>query len=363
MSRPRRKNRIRGLDSLRALAVLGVLLYHAFPVVFSGGFFGVVAFFVISGYLSGYRTLTQMKERTFSLVDYYRKRFFRIWPAMIIVLLAGTAVLSRIDLYRLADSRQEFLSAVLGYNNYWQLKMNASYFNDLADSSPFTHLWYIAVLIQFDLVWPWIMMIHCRIRRSAGKFLPLLLFFCLTAFSFLVMPWELLAKGKDLSWVYYATGTRVFSLLAGAFAGMMRAESLGIRPLKSGNPYIPRILYAAFVVITVLLYLGASGSSRIVYLGGMQLYTIAVCLVIELIAMNRRTFRRFVDGRLSRWLSSLSYEIYLWQYPVLLFSRLLFPEQKTLVVVLTLAVILVLSVWLHAFTASLMPQRRGRAHA
>ena len=358
MSRAGRKNRIRGLDSLRALAVLGVLLYHAFPVVFSGGFFGVVLFFVISGYLSGYRTLTQMKERSFSLTDYYRKRFLRIYPALIVVLLAGTAVLSRIDLYRLADSRQETLSVLLGYNNFWQLKMNASYFNDLADSSPFTHLWYIAVLIQFDLVWPWLMLIHSGIRRTSGRYAALLLFFILTVFSFLAMPWALLVKGKDLSWIYYATQTRVFSLLAGAFAGMMRAEQLGIRPLKSSNPYIPRILFTAFVIATVLLYMGASGSSRIVYLGGMQLYTIAACIVIEMIAMNRRTFRRFVDGRLSRWLSSLSYELYLWQYPVLLFSRLLFPEQSALIVVSTLVLIFVLSIWLRAFTASLMPQRR-----
>lgn len=351
------RRRIKGLNTLRALAVIGVLLYHAFPVVFSGGFFGVLLFFVISGYLSGYQTITAMKERTFSLGAYYRRRFLRIWPALIIVLLAGTAVLSRIDLYRLADTRQEVLSVLLGYNNYWQLHMNASYFNDIADASPFTHLWYIALLIQFEVFWPFLAFLYDRLRRSAGKAPALLCMFILTVISFVIMP-VMVLRGKDLSYIYYATETRVFSLLAGAFSGILRAENMGMRPLKFADRYTPRIIVSAFIIGTLLLYLWASGSARIVYLGGMQLYTVLTCLVIEVMVQNRKHLRHFVDDRISNAVSSLSYELYLWQYPVLLFSSLLYPERKPLTVILSLVLIVVLSIWLHTFTSMLFRGNR-----
>ena len=353
------RRRIKGLNTLRALAVIGVLLYHAFPVVFSGGFFGVLLFFVISGYLSGYRTIAAMKERTFSLSSYYRSRILRIYPALIIVLLAGTAILSRIDLYRLADTRQELLSVLLGYNNYWQLRMNASYFNDIASSSPFTHLWYIAVLIQFDLLWPLLAGFYDRLRRSAGKAPALLFLLVVTVVSFGVMP-VMVLRGTDLSYVYYATECRVFALLAGAFWGILRAENMGLRPLRFSERYTPRILVSAFIIVTLLLYLWADGSARIVYLGGMQIYTVLTCLVIETMVQNRTHLRYFVDDKLSGAVASISYEIYLWQYPVLLFRRLLFPEGNGMTVAAALVLIIILSLWLHVFTGTMFRKQKKR---
>ena len=85
---------ITGLDGLKTLALLGVLIYHTFPKTLPGGFLGVVLFFVISGYLSVYGNLDRMKEGNFSFRRYYKKRILRLYPALLVVLLSTCAVLS-----------------------------------------------------------------------------------------------------------------------------------------------------------------------------------------------------------------------------------------------------------------------------
>lgn len=360
MSNERRQSRrIPGLNSLRFLAAAGVLLYHAFPVSVPGGFFGVLLFFVISGYLSAWQTLYAMENHTFSLGDYYRKRILRIYPALIIVIFSSIGVVSLVDMYRLADTPREVLSILLGYNNLWQIKMNSSYFTNLTNTSPFTHLWYIAILLQFDLVWPLLAGIYRVLRRGLGKGAALTVFFLLTFVSFLIMPvYVLMVKDANLTAVYYHTITRVFSLFAGMFAGMMRTERLSMRSLRFRSPHTARLSYLLFLILTVVLYIFARGTDLKVYLFGMQGYTILCCLMIEIMIMNRKALQFLIDSKISTFISSLSYEIYLWQYPVLFVLGILYPEGPWYIPLLGILLVLILSLWLHKFAGSLFSGRK-----
>jgi peptidoglycan/LPS O-acetylase OafA/YrhL len=360
-ARKSNRGRIRGLATLRALAAVGVLLYHAFPNVIKGGYFGVITFFVISGYLSAAGLKKQIPEGKFDFLSYYKKRFLRIYPGLVIMMLSSIGVLAVIDFYRLANTPQEFLSVLLGYNNYWQIKMNASYFTNLTNTSPFTHLWYIAILIQFEVVWPLLAAAYMKIRENYGTGFALLAVLILTFVSFFVLPVRMLMEAEpNFTSLYYGTLSRVFSLLAGVMLGLMHAEGLHMTFLRFREESVPRILFALYILITLVLYIFASGTYGWVYAAGMQMYTILTVVMIEVLVLNRRALHFMTDDKLSSFIAEYSYGIYLWQYPVLFLSGIAGLADKWYAFPVQLAMIIILSVWMQKF---LKPLTRGRKKA
>ena len=346
---------------MRALAAAGVLLYHAFPNVLKGGYFGVVTFFVISGYLSAVGLRKNLQGTPFSVTEYYKKRFLRIYPGLIIMLLSSIGVLALVDMYRLANTPQEVMSVLLGYNNYWQIKMNASYFTNLTNTSPFTHLWYIAILIQFEVLWPLLAFLYMKLRENYGPGLALLGFSVVTLLSFFVLPAKMLLSAEpNFTSLYYGTMGRIFSLLAGALLGLMHAEGLHLTFLQFGGASTAGMSLSAYILITVILYFLASGTYGWVYSVGMQLYTILNVIMIEIFVLNRKSLGRLTDDKLSSFISEYSYGIYLWQYPVLFISGIAGLAGKWYAFPLQLAMIIILSVWMQRF---LKPLGRKKAAA
>lgn len=333
----RKKTRrvISGFNGLRTLALLGVLLYHTFPAVVRGGFFGVVIFFVVSGFLTAYSTVTRP---SFRIGSYYARRFVRIYPALLVVLFSTIGVLTLKDPSRLSNTQAEVTSVLLGYNNYWQISANADYFANLANQSPFTHLWYIAILIQFELVWPILYAVTRRQRVTEAVLL------VLTVVSALIMPVCTLL-GVNITAVYYATHTRVFALLAGALLGILQAKGRLRNPLKKINPFLPVLL---FVILTIVMYAMVSGTDRWIYLIGINAYTILVCLIVWLLSSGTTSTGRLLDNTVSNFFSKYSYEIYLWQYPVMFVTALFIPGTASKLI--QIPVIMILSIWLNMFT-------------
>ena len=138
---PSAVNHIHGLDGLRAIAIIGVVLYHLFPDTIQGGFLGVSLFLVISGFLMMIVCERAWQKNEFSVLSFYKKRLKRIYPALFIVVLSTACFLTLFLPDELRGIRQEVLSIFGGYNNWWQISQNASYFTRLENSSAFTHLW------------------------------------------------------------------------------------------------------------------------------------------------------------------------------------------------------------------------------
>ena len=127
--------RIQGLDALRTLAIVGVTLFHIFPDVVKGGYLGVSLFFVLTGYLLAYTTERERLASEFSLGRYFLKRLLRMYPALVVVILVTLGVYSFVLPETVVDMREEVLSVVLGYNNWWQIAANADY----CSSMPMNH--------------------------------------------------------------------------------------------------------------------------------------------------------------------------------------------------------------------------------
>lgn len=354
----KKRRKIAGLDGLRTLALIGVLLFHTFPGQFPGGYFGVIIFFVISGFLAGYSAAHQLrKSGSFPVLSYYKKRLIRLYPALIIVVFCSVAVLAGTDPNKLANTQSEVASILFGYNNYWQMKTKADYFANLSENSPFTHLWYIAILIQFEVVWPWLVNLYALVRKKAGKQSALLMILALTLLSCLIMPLRiLLQKNIDTGVLYYDTFCRVFSIMAGVYLGFLYGERKKARGFS--NPYVSAVIVVLFVVITWIIYRNVSGDALSVYACGMLVYTIAVSVVLIIILNRKNHVGRYLDLRLAGWISRYSYEIYLWQYPVLFVSQLRGFTSVTGYIG-QIVVILILSVWLHDFPSLFRKQKKN----
>ena len=209
------------LDGIRALAVLAVLFYHDGRTWAIGGFLGVDAFFVLSGFLITGLLLAEWKGNGgIGLRSFWARRGRRLLPALLLVvgavaiyaaLAAGADELRRIR----ADGL-----ATLGYVANWRFIVSGqSYFEQFNVPSPLHHMWSLAIEEQFYLVWP--MVVYAMLRAGKGKILPLAVVASGLGLGSIALMLALYDPSRDPSRVYFGTDTRASSLIIGALLAML----------------------------------------------------------------------------------------------------------------------------------------------
>ena len=157
------------IDGLRAVAVLAVVFYHAFPVWLKGGFIGVDVFFVISGYLISIIIFKNLESGSFRFSEFYGRRIKRIFPALILVLgsccLFGWFVLFP-DEYSQLGKHLAGGSAFISNIVLWD---ESGYFDTSAEIKPFLHLWSLGIEEQFYILWPLVLWLAWKKRAKIGR--------------------------------------------------------------------------------------------------------------------------------------------------------------------------------------------------
>ena len=345
--------RIEGLDGLRTLAIVGVTLFHMFPEAVPGGYMGVSLFFVLSGYLLAYTCSRQLAQGSFSVAGYFWRRIKRIYPSLLLVLLVSTGAYYLLVPDVVAAVRPEVVSVLLGYNNWWQIAQNADYFTRLINTSPFTHLWFMGIELQYYLLWPVLFFFYAVLQSFFGTRAALLFMAFLGLASACVMPLSYV-PGDDVTRLYYGTDMRIYALLFGAVMGLQRAEA-GPHVMKS--ELLRKISCAAFVgmlAITVIAYFTLDGQNPLVYQGGMLAMTLLFCLLLRLTEDRGLPFGALLDMQGFRWIGKRSYGIFLWQYPVILLFSCMGWDKMPGWYFLEVALILLLAVWSDAVTDCLL---------
>ena len=305
------------LDGLRALAVIAVLLYHGDVSWARGGYFGVDAFFVLSGFLITGLLLNEFAaERSIALGAFWARRARRLLPAMAVVLVAVAvyAVVAAHPL-ELRQLRGDGLSTLVYGTNWHQVVSHQSYFEQFAAPSALRHTWSLAIEEQFYLVWPLVVLGVLHITRGSRRALLALCIAMATASAALMAVWY--TPGRDPSRVYYGTDTRAQSLLIGATLAIF----FSWRALSPRRPRLSAAFDAAALLVmgALLLIWGTTTSSEAwQYRGGFAVMAILVAFVIANVTQpeHQGLLARGLSWAPLRAVGMISYGLYLWHWPI-----------------------------------------------
>lgn len=312
----RSKQYVTGIDGVRTLAVLGVIIYHLLPTTLPGGYLGVPLFLLISGYFVTLQLVRQMDQTGgIQLTKFYLKRLRRLYPVLIVMLTVTTAYITLFARDLLHNIKSTIATNLLWVYNWWEIGHGQSYFDRFNGESPFTHLWTLGVEAQFYFLWPLILFMLFLILRKRSKIKWTV--FILAAASAVEM--ALLFDPQNINRIYYGTDTRAFSLLLGSWLALCWPID---RLNASLTAHAARILDGVGIgalLITLLGFFTLPGQSSWTYRGGMFFYSLIGMILIATVVHPGSHMNRWLTNPFFTWIGQRSYGIYVYQLPVMVF--------------------------------------------
>lgn len=292
------------LDGLRGIAILGVFLHHIDPRLVRGGFVGVDVFFAISGYLITTVILRDVTERNFSFLHFYARRAKRLAPAAAVMIAGvfglGIALFMPQELAELGSTGVAFAAMASNFL-FWR---RDNYFAAQDAPWPLLHTWSLSIEEQFYLVYPlclsWLVKSRCKWLG------PIVL---AAAFSF---AWSCFLTAFNPTAAYYSPFSRAWELLAGAAVA-------GLPPVHFSQR---ARTWAGFLCLTAILGPMAIYDDRTPFPGVAAALPVAGTVGFLWVAANGDfVWKRLVSHRALVWLGLISYSLYLWHWPLLVFAR------------------------------------------
>jgi peptidoglycan/LPS O-acetylase OafA/YrhL len=308
-----------GLDGLRGVAVIAVIVYHLFPGVLPGGFIGVDIFFVISGFLI---TSLLVRERAaagrISLKRFWQRRVRRLVPALVALVLICCSAAWVIGGDVLVGLGRQVLGAATFSNNWLDIAAGSSYFSRDAPEL-FRNLWSLAVEEQFYLLWPLLLIALLFIRSVRVRIVVLA---ALAATSGALM-WLLFSPNADATRVYFGTDTHSFGLMIGAALALI-VRTVKPLDLDAGEGrlqvfvrhWLPSLGIVSFVAVLAASW-WLQDDASLTYRGGLVAVSVLTAIVIWSAISPRSVLGRGLDVAPLRYIGERSYGLYLWHWPVL----------------------------------------------
>jgi len=319
-----------GLDGLRALAVIAVLVFHANAAWLPGGFLGVEVFFVISGFIIT-RGLLAERERSgrIDLRAFWLRRARRLLPALLLLLVSILALHLVMEPRGVASARRDALAAAPYATNWDLIFRDVSYFDSWERPSMMRHLWSLAIEEQFYLAWPVFLTVGLACLRR-GIFLAIVLAGAIASSAAMAHLYDP-ADAASVSRVYYGTDTRAAALLIGAglaFVALPGRLAAGLAARALGA------LGCGAVLLLFGFSLGFSETDPLLYRGGFLAVSLTAAVLVASVALPASLPSRLLGAAPLRWLGKRSYGVYLWHWPVFL---LVWPQAVTVPVFAALA--------------------------
>jgi len=291
-----------------------------------------------------------LKKDNFSIKKYYINRLKKIYLPLLIVISITVILAKQMTFINWFNLKQESLSAIFGYNNFWQLNANLDYFARHVNS-PFMHLWYIAILIQFDLVFPIIVIALKKLDKKINDNISTIIVFLLTLLSTLIF-WRM-SKTQNIMAVYYNTIARSFSILFGVLLAILHSKYniKFSRVFKRSHT----IIFSIYMILLIVLciFVPADSNSYAIF---MILATLISTRLIEYSIIENSSSRVRIEREFAfekskfdkalEFIAKISYEVYLVQYPIIFFMHYA-AIPNFLKVLITIALTIIVSIILH----------------
>ncbi|UYO53621.1 acyltransferase family protein [Rhodopseudomonas palustris] len=344
----------RDIDGLRAIAVLSVVSFHAFPDWVPGGFIGVDVFFVISGFLISTIIFESLDKGTFSFADFYARRIRRIFPALIIVLVASFAF-GWLGL--LADEYKQLakhIAAGAAFVSNFVLWKESGYFDNAADTKPFLHLWSLGIEEQFYIVWPLLLWFAYKRRLnllSVGVVIAII--------SFLL---NLREAKTDAVADFYSPQTRFWELMCGSILAWLSLHKLScaqnlvakldgllekaiFREERANDGVALANVLSAFAFLLLCYgFFVINRESR--FPGGWALVPVLGALLTIFAGPKAWGNRAILSNSLAVWFGIISFPLYLWHWPLLSFARIVEGEVPSSGIRVAAVLLAILLAWL-----------------
>jgi peptidoglycan/LPS O-acetylase OafA/YrhL len=305
------------LDGLRAFAVLAVLAYHLDAGWARGGFLGVDAFFVLSGFLITSLLVGEWAQRgAISFTGFWARRARRLLPALLLVLLAVAAyAMFEVPAEQLDRLRGDGL-ATLFYGANWRfIASGQSYFDLFSEASPLRHMWSLAIEEQFYLVWPLITFTCLRLARGKRWLLGGV---CVAGAAASITTMAVLYDPSDPSRAYYGTDSRAHLLLIGAALALVLGRWTPARGAARSSVHAVGLVGGLGCVAA---WAFVPDTASWMYRGGYALFGLCVAAVItSAIQPGGFALRSLLSLPPIVWIGRISYGLYLWHWPVIVFA-------------------------------------------
>ncbi len=339
------------VDGLRAVAVLAVVAFHAFPSWVRGGFIGVDVFFVISGYLISTIIFENLDKGAFSFTDFYARRIKRIFPALLLLLIAcfafGWFVL-------LADEYKQLgkhIAAGAVFISNFSLWNEAGYFDNSAETKPLLHLWSLGIEEQFYIIWPLFLWFAWKCKFN------LLTITILVAIASFVL--NIKGIKHDMVATFYSPQTRFWELLSGSllawFTLYKKDASANVK--HKLDLWLSRIVYSekqeadgktlsnflSFFGLLLLLYGFWRINKELSFPGKWALVPVLGAALIITAGSKAWVNRRILSNKVAVWFGLISFPLYLWHWPILSFARIVeseFPSRNIRIAAVVLSILL-----------------------
>ncbi len=339
------------LDGLRAIAVLGVLVYHLNRTWLPGGYLGVDLFFVLSGYLiTSLLVAEHSRTGRIDLPAFWARRIRRLLPALLVLLVVMAVTIQlQGDVLAQGAARGDLLATLFFVANWHFVASGQSYFSQYLSVSPDRHTWSLAVEEQFYVLWPLVVVgvLALFSRRTLALAAAGIAVASATLMAILFNP-------LDPSRAYYGTDTRIFEILIGALtalvlAGPARTRVAGI---------VRRLVWPAFIVVLASGIFLADDNS-LYYHGAAVGFSLAAAVLIAGLEFGSR-LRRVLSLRPLVGVGLVSYGLYLWHWPVIVFiGQTIGQTSSPVLAVLAVGLALAATVISYVFIET--PIRRRRA--
>jgi len=314
-----------GLDGLRAIAVLSVILFHLGFDWAPGGMLGVGVFFTLSGYLISDILLAQLNARgRIKLTAFWLARARRLLPALFLMLAIVVAWVTIFGPAQPDEFRKGVVSAIFYVNNWQQIFAEASYFARFEAEGPLDHLWSLSVEEQFYILWPFLLLIGVKLVHErplpSGVRPRLALLTIAGAIASSILMAVLYKPSFDPSRLYFGTDTRAAALLFGAALAMVwPSRKLSRRIAPQARNTLDALGVAGLLIIALMIW-RVGELSPFLYRGGFVILSLATVMALMPLTHPACRLGAWMGVAPLRWVGVRSYGIYLWQTPIIVLT-------------------------------------------